>query len=298
MATPAFNTIYTHYSDEVARLATITIESDTTPSRAGGDAYGPAALVDDNPAKVAKINETSSGAPAVGLVSGAWVFAYAAKQPIRLAALIHTTAADPIYHPSASVRLQGNNTADFSAPAFSANFDLLPWLGTSSGRWPQNPYLRLDDEPGFDPAGFFFWRLVFANQPENIQVGEVRFHPVYYEFDPDLRWGLRASAEKPQIENRTAFGVSTLYARGTTIWEQEAEILLTDDMRAALEDHWYDVEGRTWPWLIVPSGPVRGDRCYLVRYALTEESVRWDNWEITSQRLQFQEVGRGLRPGV
>lgn len=294
MATPAFNTIYTHYSDEVARLATITIEADTTPSLSSGAAYAPASLVDDNPAKVAKINENSTGAPAVGPVSGAWVFAYVAKQPIRFAALIHTTAASG----SGSVKLQGNNTASFASPAFSATFTIPSWLGTGSGRWPQNPYLVLDDLPGYDAAGFFYWRLVFTNQPENIQVGEVRFHPTYYQFDPDLRWGLSVSAEKPQIENRTAFGVSTLYARGTTIWEQQADIQLTDDMRFALEAHWYDVEGRTRPWVLVPSGPVRDDRCYLVRYAMTEESVRWDNWEITSQRLQFQEVGRGLRPGV
>lgn len=294
MTTPAFNTIYTHYTDEVARLATITIEADTTPSRAGGAAYAPASLVDDNPAKVAKINEDSTGAPAVGLVSGAWIFAYAAKQPIRLAALIHTTAASD----SGSVRLQGNNTADFTSPAFSATFVIPPWLGTSSGRWPQNPYMRVDLEEDYDAAGFFFWRLAFENQPENIQVGEVRFHAHYYQFDPDLRWGLRVRADKPQIENRTAFGVSTLYARGTTIWEHEADIMLTDTMRAALEAHWYNVEGRTRPWVLVPSGPVRADRCYLVRYAMTDERVQWDIPELTRQSLQFQEVGRGLRPGV
>lgn len=295
MAAPSFNTIYTHYWDEVGRQAdTITIEDDTDPSLSGGDDYGPDALTDDNPAKVAKINETSSGDPAVGLVSGAWVFAYAAKQPIRLAALIHTTASAS----SGSVLLQGNNTADFSSPAFSAAFEIPPWLGVQAGRWPQNPYMLLEDLDGFDPLGFFFWRLAFLNQPENIQVGQVRFHATYYEFDPDLRWGVKHGADKPQIENRTAFGVSTLYARGTTIWTAEADIQLTDDMRAALEAHWYDVEGRTRPWVLVPSGPVRSDRCYLVRYAMTEESVRWDNWDITSQKLQFQEVGRGLRPGV
>ena len=253
MAAPSFNTIYTHYWDDVARLATITIEDDTVPSLSGGAAYGPAALVDDNPAKVAKINEDDTGAPAVGLVSGAWVFAYESKQPITLAALIHTTAADD----TGSVLLEGNNTADFSSPAFSAAFTIPPWLGVDAGRWPQNPYMLLEELDGFDPLGFFFWRLRFVNQPENIQVGQVRFHATYYEFDPDLRWGVKHAADKPQIENRSAFGVSTLYSRGTTIWTAEADIQLTDDMRAALEAHWYDVEGRTRPWVLIPSGPVR-----------------------------------------
>ena len=297
MGTPAFNTIYTHYTDEVARLATITIEGDTVPSRAGGAAYAPASLVDDNPAKVAKINEDDTDAPATGPVTGAWLFDFGAAQRIDFAALIHTTAATT-GSPSPRVALQGNTTASFASPAFSADFVIPPWLGTSSGRWPQNPYMRVDTETGYSAAGFRYWRLLFENQPENIQVGEVRFHAHYYQFDPDLRWGLSVRSDKPQIENRTAFGVSTLYARGTTIWEEEADIMLTDPMRAALEDHWYDVEGRTRPWVIVPSGPVRHDRCYLVRYALTDERVQWDLPELTRQRLQFQEVGRGLRPGV
>jgi len=291
MPDPAFNTIYTLYTDEVARLASIIIENDTTPSLSGGADYGPLALVDDNPAKVAKINETSSGAPAVGLVTNGWVFAYPAKQPIELAALIHTTA-------TGVVLLEGNHTPDFTAPAFSAAFALPPVLGTGDGRWPQNPYMVLSDKPGYDPAGFEYWRLEFIDQPQNIVVGEVRFHPAYYQFDPDLRWGLSVRSDKPQLESRTGFGVSTIYARGTTLWTQEADILLTDEMRAALETHWYDVEGRLRPWVIVPSGPIRADRAYLVRYAITEEAVRWDRPEITAQRLQFQEVGRGLRPGV
>lgn len=293
---PAVNTLYTDYWDEVARLATITIEDDTDPSLASDDAYAPTALVDDNPAKVAKICETATGAPATGLVSGAWMFAYAEKQPIRFAALFHTNAAESAG--AARVWLQGNNTADFSAPAFEAEFVIPAWLGTSSGRWPQNPYLLVDEAEGYDPTGFFFWRLAFESQPENIEVGEVRFHRDYYAFDPDLRWGLTVRADKPQIENRTAFGVSTIYARGTTLWAHEAEILLTDEMRTALEAHWYNVEGRTWPWVLVPSGPVRGDRAFLVRYAISEEAARWENPEVVSQRLQFQEVGRGLRPGV
>lgn len=295
MAAPTFNTIYTHYWDDVARqAASITIEDDTVPSLSGGEVYGPDALTDDNPAKVAKICEDSTGEPATGPVSGAWIFEYASKQPILLAALIHTTASADV----GSVLLQGNNTADFSSPAFSAEFTIPPWLGVQAGRWPQNPYMLLEDLDGFDPLGFFFWRLAFLDQTENIQVGQVRFHSVFYEFDPDLRWGVKHGADKPQIENRTAFGVSTLYARGTTIWSAEADIQLTDDMRAALEAHWYDVEGRTRPWILIPSGPVQSDRCYLVRYAMTDESVRWDNWDITSQKLAFQEVGRGLRPGV
>jgi hypothetical protein len=303
MAAPAFNTIYTHYSDEVARLAdTIEIENDTSPSLSGGDDYAPEVLVDDNPAKVAKINETDGGSPAVGLVSGAWIFSYSAPQPIAVAGLIHhsfdeTESVSP-GSPAPSVRLEGNSTSDFSNPEFSAAFTIPPWLGTGTGRWPQNPWLNLTEQSGYTAEGFQFWRLVIENNSQNIQLGQVVFGSTLRQFDPDLRWGLRINADKPQIENRTSFGVSTIYARGTTIWNQEADILLTDDMRDALEAHWYDVEGRARPWLLIPSGPGDPTRCYLVRYTMTEIAEQWQTHETFSKRLQFQEVGRGLRPGV
>lgn len=298
---PAFNTIYSLYSDEVARQAdSITIENDGSPSLSGGDDYAPETLVDDNPAKVAKINATDMGSPATSAVSGAWIFAYSAKQPIALAALIHSTADDDVNpgSPNGRVLLEGNNTDDFTNPAFSAEFVIPPWLGSGTGRWPQNAYMLVDQESGYDPDGYFFWRLAFENQSQNIQLGQVRFHPAYYSFDPDLRWGLRVSADKPQIENRTAFGVSTIYPRGTTIWAKDADILLTEEMREALETHWYDVEGRARPWILIPSGPTRSDRCYLVRYTMTDEQIQWNSHDILAQRLSFQEVGRGLRPGV
>lgn len=75
---PAFNTIYQRLSDEVARNATsITIHTGGVSPE--DENYGPDNLVDENPAKVAKIEATT----------GAWLFSYNAKQPIELAALIH-----------------------------------------------------------------------------------------------------------------------------------------------------------------------------------------------------------------
>jgi hypothetical protein len=67
---PQFNTIYNRIEDEVARLAEITIGTGTTPS----DPYGPEALVDENPALVAKIDSTT----------GRWVFQYDSPQRIDI----------------------------------------------------------------------------------------------------------------------------------------------------------------------------------------------------------------------
>lgn len=289
---PLFNTIYTKYSDEVARLAdAIDIENDSSPSLSGGEDYAPATLVDDNPAKVAKINATS----------GAWVFSYSAKQRIRLAALIHGTFDETVASPGSpapSVRLEGNNTDVWTNPSFVAEFTIPPWLGIAGGRWPQNPWLDLTGISGYDDAGFFFWRLVAENQSQNIQLGQVVFSPVIRQFDPDLRWGVRQGAAKPIIENRTSFAVSTIYSRGTTLWKQTAELRADDAMTAAFEDHWYDVDGRANPFLLIPSGPVRDDRAYLVRYAMTDREIAWNSRVHVDKTLSFEEVGRGLRPGV
>lgn len=290
MSLPTFNTIYQHYADEVARLATITIHDDASPSLSGGEDYAPSSLVDDNPAKLAKIDATS----------GAWVFAYDEKQPIQIAALIHhtfdATEANP-GSPAPSVRLQGNDTDDWSDPAFDAAFVIPAWFSTGTRRWPNNPWMDLTDEAGYDAAGFLFWRLVIANNSQNIQLGQVWFGQQKRIFDPDLRWGLTTGADKPQIESRTSFGVSTIYPRGTTIWNKDASLMASDALAIALEQHWYDVEGRARPWLLIPSGPGEDDRCYLVRYAMTDRQAQWNFEHQHDMRLSFQEVGRGLRPG-
>lgn len=290
MTMPAFNTIYSFYSDEVARLAdSIVIENDTSPSLAGDDQYAPAALIDDNPAKVAKIGDTS----------GAWIFSYPSAQRIDLAALFHHSFDATDGSPDVSVRLEGNATNDFTTPTFSASFVIPAWLGAGDTRWPQNPWMDLTQETGYSETGFQYWRLIIENNSQNIQLGQVRFHSAIYRFEPDdLRWGLTTAADRPQVENRTSFGISTIYPRQTAIWSREADLQADDVLAATLERHWHDVGGRAYPFVLIPAGPGSDDRAYLVRYAMTDRQAQWnfDNWH--AMRLGFQEVGRGLRPGV
>lgn len=216
MRAPQFNTIYQFYKDEVARLATISIEDDASPSLSGGESYGPDSLVDDNPAKVAKI----------GATSGAWIFAYAEKQRIDIAALIHhtfdeTPAGSP-GSPTPSVRLEGNATSDFSNPTFVATFTIPPWFGEGTRRWPVNPYLVLTEVEGYDPEGFLFWRLVIENNSQNIQLGQVWFGStthiitipavagVIYSVDgvDKTAGALPAITETTEVEARAAAGYS------------------------------------------------------------------------------------------
>src|SRR6185436_20017195 len=154
------------------------------------------------------------------------------------------------------------------------------------------------DNQDYDADGFRYWRLVIENNSQNIQLGQVWFGSTIRRFDPDVRWGLKVTPRKLQIENRTSYDVSTIYPLGTTLWGYEADLMATDALAEALEQHWYDVEGRALPFLLVPSGPGPDDRCYLVRYTMTDRQAQWNFDNTQDMHLAFQEVGRGLRPGV
>lgn len=286
---PAFNTIYQHYADEVARLAEVTIETGSAVSPVDDD-YGPESLIDDNPAKVAKIEDTT----------GAWLFEYDTPQVVELFSAIHHNfdeTDDAAGSPAPMVRLQANNINSWSAPLLDVQIVIPPWFSVGTRRWPVNPWVDLTSQSGYDAAGFLFYRLLVENNSQNLQLGMVWFGSQIRRFDPDLRWGPTVGTFKPQIENRTSFEVATIYSRGTTIWQEDATLHGDDDMAAALELHWHDV-GAAQPWLIVPSGPISDDRAYLVRYATTAQQMQWNFEHSHDMQLSFREVGRGLRPGV
>jgi len=273
--------IYQRYSDEVGRLATITIETGVDP---GDPNYGPATLVDDNPAKVAKIDSTT----------GAWLFSYAAKQPVAIVALIHHA-----FDAGADVKIQGNATDDWlgsPGPAFEASLTIPAWLGTGAGRWPVNPWLDLTAQPGYDATGFQYWRLVITGNSQNLQLGQVWFGSAIRRLDPDLRWDFVRTRDKPIIENKTAFGVSTIYARGTTRWQLQGDHRVTDALEADLDTQWFEADGRAYPWLLVPDG--LENRCALVRWAETNRAVTKHFLDVHDHRFVAEEVARGLRPGV
>ena len=284
--------MYTHYLTRSRDWRRSRSKPTRRPRGQAAPRTRPPPLVDDNPAKVAKINEDSTGAPATGLVSGAWLFQFAAPQPIAFAALIHTTAADNDCRRGACGSrathgglLRARLLGGVCDPAVARD---------GRGRWPQNPYIVLDGEAGYRSGGL---SLLAARLRESAREHPGRrstLPPTYYAFDPDLRWGLSVSAPRSR-RSRTArpSACPRCMRAARPSGKQDADILLTDDMRAALEDHWYDVKGRTRPWVIVPSGPVRDDRCYLVRYAMSEEAVRWDNPEVITQRLHSRKSAAG-----
>jgi len=276
--------IYQRYSDEVARLATITIETGVDP----GDAtYGPAALVDDNPAKVAKIDS----------VTGAYQFAYPAKQPVALVGLVHHD-----FDAGADVLIQGDDAADWVTPAFEAAITIPPWLGSGTRAWPVNPWLDLTEEYDYEPLGWQYYRLVITGNSQTLQLGQVWFGETIRRLDPHLQWGRSHTHAKRYIRNRTAFDVETIYSRGTTLWRLEGTHGRDDTLQALLAAQWFDADGAAYPWLFVPNG--LENRCHLVRWGeearvetqiVGPPSLSDSIWE---QRLVITELARGLRPGV
>jgi hypothetical protein len=211
--------------------------------------------------------------------------------------LIHHNFDADLGSPAASVRIEGNATNSWTSPSFSASFT-PQWFASGTRRWPINPYVDLTAASGYTTSGFLFWSIVVEGNSQNLQLGQVWFGQTIRRFDPDLRWGGSYGARKPEIENRTNFEVDTTYSRGTTLWQAEATLDATDELAAAIEQHWYDVEGRSRPWLLIPNGPIADDRAYLVKYATTERQMQWNFEHYNQMRLAFQEKGRGLRPGT
>lgn len=269
--------IYQRYSDQVAKLATITIETGTPPVDLTN--YGPQVLVDDNPARVAKIDSTT----------GAWLFTFLAAQRVDLIGLIHHD-----FDAGGNVRIQGNAINTWGAPSLNALITIPPWLGVGS-RWPLNPWLDLTGVAGYTTTGYQFWRLIITSNSQNLQLGQVWLSPTIRLLDDDLQWEYVQTPSKRVIENRTAFGVSTIYSRGTTEWKLQGGHLMSDALQALLEEQWYDVDGRSNPWLLVPNGDV--NRCYFVRYADTMRGVTHIVDDVHSHQFNVEEVSRGLRPG-
>lgn len=277
MATGAY-AIYTKFSDNIAKDATIIIQTGTDP---GDPNYDPTSLVDDNPAKVAKIDSTT----------GAWEFNFGSAQRIDLVALIHHT-----FMAGCDVKIQGSATANWASPTFSAAITIPAWVGSGESLWPVNPWLDLTEQSGYSSTGFQYWRLVITGNDQNIQLGEIIMSASIRQMNPDRQWEYVTNVLRRKIDNRTEFGVSTIYSRFSPQVRIEGTIRADDAFTVTLDDHWDDVDGGGFVWLYIPDGDV--NKCYLGRHAEPSKSVTHVIFDIHDRKFAFEEAARGLRPGV
>ncbi len=274
------NGIYQKRSDEVGRLATLTV---TGTEDVG---YEAAHLFDDNPAKVFRILGTT----------GAVVLAYAAPQPIQLAGLIHTSLDAGL-----SVQLQGNTTNSFTSPAYKVAFTIPAWEGSGVTRWPVNSFINLVEQAAvtgsYNPSGYQYWRfIVIGTNSQNIEIGQLWLGSTIRTYSPNVDWEPKISYDRLRIKNSTSFKVDTIYRKGTNIWAREARIEdCPDTLRSAIHDQVVDVDGDVFPWLLVPDGLVND--CRLVRYTESREEIMLRLNDSSAVNLSVTEAGRGLRPG-
>lgn len=260
---------YGHYSDNVAPLATVSVQSGS------GDPDYPATNLNDLVvARPAQLTTTT----------GAFVFAFPAQQRVDLVAIPHHNLSAGL-----EVRIQGNATDAWGAPSFNRQITIPAYRedGLPPGAW-----LDLTIQPGYVQAGFQYWRLVIVGvNAAPIKITEVVLLATMRTLNPNISWGVQLPEDRPIIENLTDYGVSTIYDLGVTVRKLDGEVDTTDAGRAAITSWWRDCRGRARGCLLIPDEDVND--AWFVRWVggLAPTLVINDRNTIP---VAFEEISRGL----
>lgn len=263
------NLIYQKLTDQVADNATSVLGT------ASDSAYPPANLYDFNPAKPAKLTGTT----------GDWVWSFAARQRIDLAAIIHHNLTAGL-----NVRFQGNDTNVWGAPTLDTTITIPAYRDDG---YPSNPWKDLTGVTGYTTAGFFFWRLAIVGvNGAPVAIGDVWLGSVIRRLDPNIDWGVKVEHERKTVEHETDFGVMNVYDLGVTIRRFSGNLDTTDAQRELLLAQWESVHGRVSPWLMIPNGDVND--AWLVRWGRAMNEKSFDLIDRNTIPFEAVEVGRGL----
>ena len=270
--------IYQYYTDNKGLNATFSIQLGTDP---GDPNYAADKLKDGNPARPAKIDSPT----------GAWMADLGTAYAIENTMLIHHTFDEGVL-----CLIQASDVPNnWGSPLFEAQITIPAWYGVGTGRWPVNPWLDLTEEPGWDAGGWQFWRLYVESNSQNLQLGQWLLHTPTRRLSNDLAWGFKKTTLKRQIENRTSFGVVTIYARGTnevTIeGDHRMELVLANDV----DLQFFNTEGRARSWGFVPDGSK--NESFFGRWATQSREVTRQEAHF-EHHFVFEETSRGLRFGV
>lgn len=268
--------IYSRYSDNILRGATASIASGTPT---GDPRYDASALIDDNPAAVAKLNSTS----------GAWDFDCGSAKRGQLIALIHHD-----FQESATVTVTAG--ASQGASTLSATFTIPPWIATGRGRWPVNPWLDLTKAAGYSAGGFRWWRISVSGNDQNLQLGQVVIASTLRRLDPDLQWDFSTGRQRTSTVNQTYMGVKVKTPIGDNVWRRSGQHVATPAVAADMDALFVDACGQSLPWLLVPDGTV--NEAYYVTFAGDYREYKTPEHQNPVWQFDVEEVNRGLRPGA
>lgn len=262
--------LYGHYSDNVAPLATWAVNTG-----AEDPDYLAANLVDRNPAKPAQLTGTT----------GSWVGSYAGAQRVDLVVLpMHNLIA------GLEVRIQGNAANAWGAPTFNQAITIPAYR---ADLLPTGCFLDLTGLAGYNPAGFQFWRLVVVGvNSQPVKVGELLLLSTKRTMNPNVNWPVKPTQDRPIIENRTDYRVSTVYDLGTTIRRFQGDVDTTDVGWTALEAWWLDCRGRARAFTFIPDESV--NVAWMGRFASTMLDPTQAITDRNTWTLDVEEVSRGL----
>lgn len=261
--------IYSHFEDNVAPNATVTVNSGTQ------DADYPAAnLVDRLIVKPAQLTTTS----------GSWVLDFGAAQRVDWAAL-------PMHNLTAglNVRIQGNATNAWGGPTVDAAITIPTYRGDGL---PVPCWVDLTVAAGYSVGGFRYWRLVVVGvNAAAVKVGELLLISTKRTLNPNIDWGVRLPESRPVYDNRTPFGYANKYDMGVTLRKLEGTLDTTDAGLAALRAWWQSTRGTARPFAIVPDEDL--NEAWVAEFTGDLGATLVINNRNTIP-ITFEEVSRGL----
>jgi len=260
--------IYSHYEDNVAPNATVTVNTGTEDPD-----YLAANLVDQNPAKPAQLTTTT----------GSWVLDWGTAQRVDWVLL-------PMHNLTAGleVRVQQNATSSWGSPTVNAQIVIPAYAGDR----PVGSWLDLTAQAGYSTGGFRYLRLVVVGvNAAAVKVGELAAYSTKRVLNPNVSWGARMPMARLATSNVTDGGVDLAFDFGVTIQQFSGELDTTDAGLAAVKSWWHSCRGQVRPFGLVPDEDV--NEAWLAKWAGGIDPTLVIN-DRNQMQIQLKEVSRGL----
>lgn len=236
MATDLDPFFYAHPADNIAPLATLSVETGTADS-----AYPAANAVDLTPAKI--------GAPAKILeTSGAWEGDFGSALQVDLVVLWSNADETPgsPSSPATEARWQQNSAASWGSPIVDEPFTIPARRADGYAR---KPFLDLRNISGSAPLRYF--RVVFENQTDPVAMKVLCFTRIR-QLTRDLRWGVQDDEHQTNITMNTDGAVKWGYDLAAAPRSQRGAAILSDADAEAVREWFRACAGTVSPTLIIP----------------------------------------------
>lgn len=268
--------IYQRYTDNLLRGSVPTVQAGTAQTQ-----YGPANLLDGNPAFPAKLAETS----------GAWKFVFAAPTLIDFVALIHHNLTAGL-----NVRWQGNAADAWGAPTLDQAITIPAW---HEDGYSQNPWLDLQTlVPVAGNRTFQYWRLSITGvNAAPVALGELWASSPMRKLQAGpngvtLRWGGKRTETRRIIKHETDLFAKLKYDMGVTIRKVNGDLDLLNTGVAEMVSTYRAQRGEFYPMVIVPD--TGANDALMVDMSLPYFEQTRVHLGHNIQAVEFTELSRGL----